>query len=444
MFCVIDSGKYIKGRTDMLLEILDDSQRSKIEALRRHVAVILDHGSKFKYFTLHGSRHIENMIFIAGLFIKSGVDLNNDEAFLLASSICLHDVGMIATLANSTTSAIFLGSVQLSDPANIEKFIRDNHHHLISEYIEKNYNFLTALGYVPSEIAIIQQIGTCHRKFDLTKQHGHVKTLGALVRLIDELDINPNRAPLPVLLQEYRDWDSVSVWHWFKHNIVEEWKLGHNVHLNTFDGIKCIDFEVIVHPPTVKSVPYWSRQIIRPLFKVLVDEHSRSIISQKWNVNCSIKDRQDLSVSANLGSEWGDVEKVALSSGRKTILVIDDEVRKMEDLFLSLSDSYYIMYSSNPRDAFEKLAATNIDLAIVDMQISGGGGMFSAEETNGFKTTGSFICKKIKQDFPDTLIGVLTGTRHAIEPNLKDECSFFLKKPIRVESLEKEIKKILN
>jgi len=136
-----------------------------------------------------------------------------------------------------------------------------------------------------------------------------------------------------------------------------------------------------------------------------------------------------------------EIESISLSHGRKIILLADDEVRKMEDLMLPLMTKYYVIFSPNTTDALTKLAATKIDLAIVDMQI--GSSTWSPEETDNYKATGVKLCKEIKASFPDTRIGILTGTRHELN-GLEDlDLSFFLKKPVDPEEFERKVIDVL-
>ena len=165
----------------------------------------------------------------------------------------------------------------------------------------------------------------------------------------------------------YEEMDSTSCWHWLKHNLCADWMIGHNVVIENAAPVK-VTFFISVHPPRSSSIPYWLTQIRRPIQRVLYDEGSARSILETWNVNISIQHSQELSSAIQLGEAWNKIHDKALSSGQKIIIVIDDEVRKLEDLFLPLMHNYYVIFAQNAKDGLDKLAATKIDLAIVDLQ----------------------------------------------------------------------------
>jgi len=149
-----------------------------------------------------------------------------------------------------------------------------------------------------------------------------------------------------------------------------------------------------------------------------------------------------MSKANNLGRVWSSIEDKALSAGRKVILVIDDEFRKLEDSFYPLMDSYHVVSSFNARDALSKLEATPVDLVIVDLQI-GAGGLWKDHETQDFKSTGINICKKIRASFPSAKVGVLTGTHHALPDIASLRLDFFLRKPVDPDTLLSTVKNVL-
>jgi DNA-binding response OmpR family regulator len=145
----------------------------------------------------------------------------------------------------------------------------------------------------------------------------------------------------------------------------------------------------------------------------------------------------------NLGKVWQELEEKALSSNRKVVLVIDDENRKLEDLFLPLMDFYHVIYAYSAKDAFSKLEAGNVDLAIVDLQIASGG-LWTGEETNDFKSTGLNICAEIRRKYSKTKVGVLTGTRYPVNNVENLDLSFFLRKPIDPRDLTQKVQHVLD
>jgi len=422
--------------------LLTSDQKIQLNAIEKHATNLLDYTPRFKYFTLHGKKHIKNLYKIVDLLCIAGLKLEQEQAFLLACSICVHDLGMVIPLCDLDQSALLCGKPQPADPANLELLIRSIHHELIDQYVDRHYDFLISIGLTLSQCALLRDISRCHRRVDLDKTHGYVRSVGALLRVIDELDIYPSRAPATVLTDHFEEMDATSCWHWFKHNICEDWMLDHNVRVESAD-IPKINFILAVHPPRASSIPYWLTQVRRPIQRVLYDEGAARVIVDCLGIQVSVKPSQELSSHVQLGEVWYKIQDKALSAGRKVILVIDDEVRKLEDLFLPLMQNFHVIFSQNAKDALDKLAAARIDFAVVDLQI-GSGFQWSAEETQDFKMTGKKLCKEILEKFPDTKIGILTGSRHDLtEVEGLNGIDFLLRKPVDPDFFEKEVTRVL-
>jgi len=403
----------------------------------------LDHTPRFKYFTLHGAQHIHNLFTITDLLTECGLRLTKDQAFLLGCAICTHDLGMIVPLITLDISELFPGMPQPAEPTDLERQIRNAHHTLIGNYIDNNFGFLTSLGLTPGDCALIRDIGRCHRKIDLTTTEGFPRSIGALLRVVDELDVFASRAPQAILRANFHEMDATSCWHWFKHIIVEDWRLGHNVQVVPGAAPK-ITFKIAVHPSKATSIPYWLTQIYRPINRVLFDEAAARIVSETWGIQLEATRSQELSSAVPLGTEWGDLENKALSAGRKVILVVDDEVRKLVDLFLPIMMDYHVMFAPNTKDGLDKLAAAEIDLAIIDLQI-GSGLQWSADDTSDFKMTGVKLCQEIHAKYPKTKFGILTGSRYNTnEAKGLPGLQFLLKKPVDPDELHKEVKRVLS
>jgi len=426
-----------------IYSLMAASQAVVVKAIRAHAEQLLNCSPRFKLFTLHGTPHIKNLFAISDLMIRGGVKISADEAYLLSLAICVHDLGMVVGLKDHEISDLLRGKPEASEPATVENQIRDIHHILVDKYIENNFNFMVGLGLSATDLTHVAAIAKCHRKVVLLKQYGFIKYLGALLRVIDELDISSERAPLAVLQNQYVEMDATSLWHWVKHSIVESWKLGHNVTYKTTNGRQAIDFVIIAHPSSASSAQFWLIQTRRPIVKALLDDGCAAIIQEHSGVLIEAHTSLERSTPAALGEGWKAIEEKALTGGRKVILLVDDEVRKMEDLMLPITYFAHVLYGYSALDAFTKLAAGRVDLVIVDIQIPGVG-VWSAEETGDYKTTGINIIKKIKAEYPNVKIGVLTGTRHETTELDSLGLKFLLRKPCDPEMFEEEIKNALN
>jgi ActR/RegA family two-component response regulator len=427
---------------ERVIAALDSKQQTILRAVKNHAESLLDHSPRFKFFTLHGKTHIENLFVILQILIDGGIKLKPEERYLLSLAICVHDLGMVVSLRDYDVTKVLDGRPAATDPAALELFVRETHHELVDEYFRKNLDFLIALGVSPTQLAQVVDISRCHRRVVLQQQIGIIRFLGAMLRVIDELDVGGNRAPADVFLNLVDDMDATACWHWFKHNITEPWFVGHTVSYVTEDRQQRIVFRLAVRPTKQGSIPYWLHQILRPIRKALYDEEAARIIADHTKVEIECFGADGMSKANNLGRVWSSIEDKALSAGRKVILVIDDEFRKLEDSFYPLMDSYHVVSSFNARDALSKLEATPVDLVIVDLQI-GAGGLWKDHETQDFKSTGINICKKIRASFPSAKVGVLTGTHHALPDIASLRLDFFLRKPVDPDTLLSTVKNVL-
>jgi CheY-like chemotaxis protein len=414
-----------------------------VSAVKEHACRLLDHTPRFKFFTLHGRAHLDSLFGILALLRKGGIELSSDQLFILCLAICIHDLGMVIPLRDREIKEILDGRPGFPDAAALEKYVRDRHHDLVESYFQNDLNFLLSLGIKPAQLSLVRDVSRCHRKVVLDQQTGWVRSLGALLRIIDELDIGPRRAPADVLLNIKADLDPTSAWHWFKHNIVDDWLEGHTVQFVTENGRKKILFDIVVHPTRLTSVDYWVRQVRRPIFKALIDDGAQKIVTDSFGVEIDARPQPDRSAVNNLGALWQELEERALSANKKVVLVIDDEIRKLEDLFLPLMESYHIMYAVSAKDAFSKLDAVPfVDLAIVDMQI-GSGFMWSEHQTQDFKATGLNICEEIRKRWPRTKIGILTGTRYVLPDVSQLNLAFFVRKPVSPQEFVARVNHVL-
>ena len=105
---------------EFIESLLNSDQKRQLDAIEKQASTLLDHTPRFKYFTLHGKEHIQNLYNIVKLLCKAGLSLNNEQAFLLACSICVHDLGMVIPLRDFDQSALLYGKPQPADPANLE------------------------------------------------------------------------------------------------------------------------------------------------------------------------------------------------------------------------------------------------------------------------------------------------------------------------------------
>jgi CheY-like chemotaxis protein len=428
---------------NQIVSRLEEPNQVRLKALKARSEELLDHTPRFKFFTLHGKAHLESLFRILGIFVSNGFTLSEEELFILSSSICVHDLGMVIKLREKDVLYVLDGRSHSPDPAVLENSIRDTHHELLDSYLQQDLGFLTGLGFAPQEVADIRVVSKCHRRLDLNAQHGRLKKLGALLRLIDELDLSPNRAPFGVFLNLVEDMDPTATWHWFKHNIVSPWEIGSNVHSRVINNKKELVFELVVKPSRVDSIKYWSTQISRPIIKSLHDDGVYGILRSEWSIAVNIINNSEASSVNDLGEAWSALEEKALSESMNVILVVDDEFRKIEATFVPLMDDYLVASAPTAKAALEQLSARRIDFVIVDLQI-GSGGIWSNEETSDYKFTGVKLINEIRKMYSSIGVGVLSGSKYNLSELDDLSLNFFLKKPTDPEAIKESIDQYFN
>jgi hypothetical protein len=428
---------------EAICDRLPEREVGILKSVKASAESLLDHTPRFQFFTLHGTKHLNGLFGILEILMQGGVDLPRDELFLLSLAICIHDLGMVVTLRDKDLGEIIEGKPAFADPASFENYIRDNHHELVDEYCSQHFGFLTDLGLSAMQVGQVTDISRCHRKVDLDARFGLTKYLGALLRIIDELDVSASRAPTDVLLNNFDSMDPISCWHWFKHNITESWAVDNTVYFEEQNGRRQILFQLVTRPPRGQSIGYWLNQIHRPLKKALYDDGTQRIVKDKFGIEIKVEVEPEQSTVGVHNKLWLQIEERALSQNRKVVMVIDDEFRKFEELFWPVMDHFHVIPASHAKDALAKLAAARVDLAIVDMQI-GSGGLWTAAETQDFKTTGVKLCESIVADFRNTKIGVLTGTKHPIPPLHHLPLVFNLRKPVDPKALLAKVQHVFS
>lgn len=247
-------------------------------------------------FTLHNQVHSDNIIQILdSLNDEFAIELNSQEANLLAISAYLHDLGMFFSPAEF--KARFLGKPESALDACPLGFCDDivEHYELhdkpVEEQIREVHNLLSAfmLDRRPFLSNILERgsrpyiMNICrgHRKTNLREkrctcyQDGYfgnrirVGLLASLLRLADALDFYNNRAPYDVFVERQYDFlnNPTALEHWLRHYFVTE---PHICHLDDGLGpvLKCIVY-FTVPKDSINGQTYLD--FFRPLFQEHTD-----------------------------------------------------------------------------------------------------------------------------------------------------------------------------
>lgn len=385
---------------------------------------------RFNFFTIHGRVHTDNIFENLAILINGGIKIDNRDLFLLCAAICIHDVGMLTALNYFTLDELKKDSSDLDDPSKLENAIRIKHHNLIKSFLQQKSSFLAEIGFDLDTIQKIISIGEAHRSIKLSKLPEKIKYLGALLRLADEMDIGPSRAPISAFNSLYEDMEPLSKWNWYKHIITKQWELGNTYDYANLNGTNYIYLKPAVLPAKEESISHWLLQVCRPIEKALNDEQCREIIRRKYNVEIECKRDPNLSSVNPFYLNYLKIENDILSRGSKPIILsVDDEVDKLRDTFYFFQDRYYVHIVPHPSSALKYLRAAPVTLLIVDIQISWDATWGDDPDLDEHQA-GVFFIKKVKEEFPDLKICVLTGTRHPLPQILHGLVDEIIRKPI--------------
>ena len=348
---------------------------------------------------------------------------------------------MVLPLRSYTDDEIYRGPHPLTDPVHFENHVRDVHHEVIGKYFEENLSFAINLGLTVADLTIVEAIGKAHRKVKLSTLPVQERRLGALMRLIDELDIGPHRAPADVFDAFFAEMESISRWHWYKHIITAPWQHGANVSYQSLNGKKEIFFSVTVYPARMESVGYWLPQVARPIEKALKDEECGAIIYGEYGVTISVRRDGASSRMSPLGKQRQAVEDQVLTGRRPVVLIIDDESKKIDDLFHFVQEDFHIHRVPRVTSGIQYMEAADVAIAVVDMQMPDDG-LWGSEETENYRMTGAKVVELIRERWPKTKLCILSGTRHKIADEVLQLVDLVLRKPIDSLALKDQLKSL--
>jgi tetratricopeptide (TPR) repeat protein len=190
-----------------------------LAVLRQYVAEAFKPGMRlFPTFTLHGQEHLEEVDRLAHL-LKNEIPTLTEERFsLLRLALILHDFAMVDSLTIGRPE--FLRS-QLGLDLTIADLVRKTHQDEILTALSRpeRMDFLRRTlssegGYIIDDACTIARH---HRFHPLSAAPTHLRDLCALVRIIDEMDIGPKRAPISAYEALRGDMDSIARYHWLRH-----------------------------------------------------------------------------------------------------------------------------------------------------------------------------------------------------------------------------------
>lgn len=119
-------------------------------------------------------------------------------------------------------------------------------------------------------------------------------------------------------------------------------------------------------------------------------------------------------------------------TGKKTILVVDDEEIIREFLFEVLQDDYDVHTATDGDDAIQKLGDKTYDLVITDLKMP--------------RVSGEEVVKFAREVDPDAQVIVISGysSLYTVSQSVNHGASAFLSKPFSITELLKAVEGCIN
>ena len=248
-------------------------------------------------FTLHNHTHSDNIILLlARLKSIFEFELNEHEAYVLATSAYVHDLGMFFSEERFRREILpNPGQTLHTCPQNrcdrIENYrlqgkkigeqIREVHNLLSIVMVQKDTNVRSAVE--SDDLAYLIAVCRGHRKANLREQgcrcyqteplRGDVIRVGllaALLRLADALDLYSDRAPKQVFKQRAPDFlnNPSALEHWLKHYFVTDPYVARQDHSGNISLVCTVNFRVPIKQIGGESY----LNFFRPLFEKYITE----------------------------------------------------------------------------------------------------------------------------------------------------------------------------
>ena len=272
-----------------------------VKKIREYLTEIASLGTPLlPEFTLHNQVHSDNLVLLLGRLKKEfGLKLNGYEAFLLAASAYLHDLGMFfdggafeeEILPDPAASLSFCPKRLCDTVENYQLFgldtgaqIRETHN-LLSAYwlyhrtpvdgiTDDDRPYLMAICRGHGKANLRERGCWCYRTIPHDGEEIRVGLLASLLRLVDAMDFHSNRAPTRIFQKNAATFlkNPVSLSHWIKHYFVQD----PFVVKNNEGGNPILKCTVYFSVPTKKLNGVRYLDFFRPLF----DRHIRE--ARKW------------------------------------------------------------------------------------------------------------------------------------------------------------------
>jgi len=277
-----------------------------LSAFRENVAAAFKAGMEaFPHYTLHGKEHLDEVDRLARMIADAIPKLrdNRERTNVLRLALVLHDLAMVDAPDRERAPEL---AKQIGPDLSFADVVRKTHQDEVARCLTERANGLTATfpGASPHEFEDALTIARFHRFHPLTEAPAHVRDLCALMRLIDELDIGPNRAPHPAYQALRSRMAHAARFHWLKHICTRSVDRDATFTVETCNERRWIGLWVAVRATARTWQPLQDR-VVGKIEHSLAEEGVRQVIKDALGVEfCVEKSRAHLSGEAAVLSSF--------------------------------------------------------------------------------------------------------------------------------------------
>ncbi len=241
------------------------------------------------HFTLHGREHLDELDRLCQLFASAipGFSSDAEQLGILKLAIIMHDFAMVDVPTREREAELRA----LMDPClSFADVVRMTHQDEIVQSLEGKAQTLydTFSGASIDEINDAIEVARYHRFHPLVSAPAHLRHLCALMRLLDELDIGPKRAPRAAYSSLRERMDPISRLHWLKHICCARIEQSRTLNHEISNGRHTLHLWVAVQA-TESSWRGIQCAILSKLLRCLHDDGVAALLLGKYGLNVVIE-----------------------------------------------------------------------------------------------------------------------------------------------------------
>lgn len=251
----------------------------------------------FPDFTLHGREHLEELDRLVLLMAQAIPELKRDPnaVSLLRLAVILHDYAMVAVPTTDREAEL---REQMGPEVSFAEIVRKTHQDEIVHALSNSDTTAVLTSTFPNaglgHLKDACEIAKFHRFHPLKKAPEHLRGLCALMRLVDELEIGPRRAPRPAYLAKRARMGPESRLHWLKHICSRE--IDKRLGTMTFEergGNRRIVKVWVAVAATADSWRGLQDLVYQKIRRCLLDEGVSQIVKDRWHVEVQVRKGPD-------------------------------------------------------------------------------------------------------------------------------------------------------